>query len=136
MDPYLESQGNWQDFHTSILVECRKELKGVLPKHYAALIEERITLVDLSAEELRISQPDVAIAREDRGPIAAGSRGVFSTLQPVTIPLIIEAVDKIRLRWIEIRRVRSSRFACDSDPSVEFRSRRQLESGRGFFSNL
>jgi hypothetical protein len=22
MDPYLESQGNWQDFHTSILVEC------------------------------------------------------------------------------------------------------------------
>jgi hypothetical protein len=30
---------------------------------------------------------------------------VLSTLQPVTIPLIIEAVDKISLRWIEIRRV-------------------------------
>ena len=97
MDPYLESQGYWQDFHTSILVDCRKALKGVLPRHYAALIEERITLVDLSAEELRIYQPDVAIAREDRGPIAAGSRGVLLTLEPVTIPLIIEAVDKIRL---------------------------------------
>jgi hypothetical protein len=45
------------------------------------------------------------IAREDRAPIAAGSRGVLSTLEPVTVPLIIEAGDKIRLRWIEIRRV-------------------------------
>ena len=105
MDPYLESQGYWQDFHTSILVECRKALKGVLPRHYAALIEERINLVDPSAEELRIYQPEVAIAREDRGPIAAGSRGVLLTLEPVTIPLIIEAVEKVRLRWIEIRRV-------------------------------
>jgi uncharacterized protein DUF4058 len=42
MDPYLESQGFWQDFHTSLITYCREALNAALPDHYAALIEERI----------------------------------------------------------------------------------------------
>ena len=43
MDPFLESQGFWQDFHTSLLTYCRDSLNAALPGHYAALIEERIS---------------------------------------------------------------------------------------------
>jgi hypothetical protein len=40
IDPYLESQGWWQDFHTSSVVYCRTALTAILPEGYAALIEE------------------------------------------------------------------------------------------------
>jgi hypothetical protein len=38
MDPYLESQGWWQDFHTSSAVYCRSALTADLPDGYVALI--------------------------------------------------------------------------------------------------
>jgi hypothetical protein len=50
MDPHLESQGFWLDFHTTLLTYCRRALTAVLPRHYAALIEARISLVDLSEQ--------------------------------------------------------------------------------------
>jgi hypothetical protein len=105
MDPYLEGQGYWQDFHTTLLICFRTALEAILPKHYAALIEERISLVDLSAEAPRVYRPDVAVARENHGPTSAGGRGLLATLEPVTIPLALEELDEIRLRWIEIRRL-------------------------------
>jgi hypothetical protein len=105
MDPYLESQGFWRDFHASFLIFCRIALRAVLPKHYTALIDERISLVDLSAEAQPDYRPDVAIARENHGRPSAGDRGVLATLEPVTVPLAIEELDEIRLRWIEIRRL-------------------------------
>jgi Protein of unknown function (DUF4058) len=40
MDPFLESQGFWQDFHTSLLTYCREVVNASLPVHYVALIEE------------------------------------------------------------------------------------------------
>jgi len=50
MDPFLESQGFWQDFHTKLLTYCSDSLNAALPGQYAALIEERISLVDLTDE--------------------------------------------------------------------------------------
>jgi len=43
MDPFLESQGFWQDFHTSLLTYHSDFLNAALPGQYAALIEERIS---------------------------------------------------------------------------------------------
>ena len=66
MDPFLESQGFWQDFHTSLLTYCRELVNDSLPVHYAALIEERISLVDLTGEALAGFRPDLSIVREER----------------------------------------------------------------------
>ena len=38
-------------------------------------------------------------------PRRLSGRGVLATLEPVTIPLAVEELDEIRLRWIEIRRL-------------------------------
>jgi hypothetical protein len=105
IDPYLESQGYWQDFHATLLISFRTALEAILPRNYAAFLEERITLVDLSAEAPRVYRPDVAIARENHGPRSVSGRGVLATLEPVTIPLAVEELDEIRLRWIEVRRL-------------------------------
>ncbi len=105
MDPFLESQGFWQDFHTSLLTYCRESLNASLPGHYAALIEERISLVDLSGESLAGYRPDVSIVRGDRGPATRGEPGSVATLEPVAVPLARKDLDEVRERWIEIKRL-------------------------------
>ena len=58
MDPYIESQGYWEDFHSALLGDCRRALTAVLPRHYGAFIEQRISLVDLSDEPSQAYRPD------------------------------------------------------------------------------
>jgi hypothetical protein len=105
MDPFLESQGFWQDFHTSLLTYCRAALNLTLPGHYAALIEERITLVDLTGEALRGFRPDVSIVRGDGGDAPRRESGSVATLEPVAVPLARKDLDQVRERWIEIKRL-------------------------------
>jgi hypothetical protein len=105
MDPYLESQGFWQDFHTTLLTYCRRALTAVLPRHYAARIEERISLVDLSDEAQQSYRPDVAVVRGADGPALPTAGGASATLEPVTLPLAIEELQEVRHRWIEIKRL-------------------------------
>jgi hypothetical protein len=104
MDPYLESQGYWPDFHMALLIDCRRALRHVLPRHYGAFVEERINLVDLSGELSRHYRPDVAVIRKGRDLPPTGDRGVPATLEPITIPLTLEDLDEVHERWIEIRR--------------------------------
>jgi hypothetical protein len=105
MDPYLESQGFWRDFHTTLLTYGRRALTAVLPRHYAALIEEQISLVDLSQEAQHSYRPDVAVIRGKPGAAQHGGRGVSATLEPITLPLALEDLEKIHHRWIEIKRL-------------------------------
>ena len=105
MDPFLESQGFWQDFHTSLLTYCRESLNTSLPGHYAALMEERISLVDLTGEALAGFRPDVSIVRGDRGPAPRREEGGVATLEPVSVPLARKDLDEVRERWIEIKRL-------------------------------
>jgi hypothetical protein len=105
MDPFLESQGYWQDFHTTLLTSCRKALRAVLPRNYAALIEERISLVDLSGEAPQVYRPDVSVTRGTRGASLPGDRGFQATLEPITLPLALEDLDEIHHRWIEIKKL-------------------------------
>ena len=104
MDPYIESQGSWEDFHSALLGDCRRALTAVLPRHYGAFIEQRISLVDLSDEPSQAYRPDIAVLRGDHGPTASG-RGALATLEPVTVPLALDDLDEIRERWIEIKKL-------------------------------
>jgi hypothetical protein len=104
MDPYIESQGYWEDFHSALLGDCRRALTAVLPRNYGAFIEQRISLVDLSDEAAQAYRPDIAVLRGDHGETASG-RGALATLEPVTFPLALDDLDEIRERWIEIKKL-------------------------------
>jgi len=104
MDPYIECQGYWEDFHPALLVDCRRALTAVLPRNYGAFIEQRISLVDLSVESSQAYRPDIAVVRGDHDPGASG-RGSLATLEPITLPLALDELDEIRERWIEIKRL-------------------------------
>ena len=75
VDPYIEAQDYWPDFHMSFITYLRDALNDVLPDHYDARIDERLSLVDASAD--------------------------VGDLEPGTVPLIIE--EETRETFIEIR---------------------------------
>src|SRR5271165_5280684 len=104
MDPYLESQGYWEDFHTALLGDCRRALTAVLPRNYGAFIQQRISLVDLSGDTSLDYKPDIAVLRGDHGP-APSDRGSLATLEPITVPLAIGELEEIHDRWIEIQKL-------------------------------
>ena len=104
MDPYLESQGYWHDFHPTFLTACRRALTAVLPRHYAAFVEEQISLVDLS-DQSQVYKPDVGVTLGKTRPTQPVGRGIVATLEPIDLPIALEDLDQVRDRWIEIKRL-------------------------------
>ena len=104
VDPYLESQGFWPDFHATFINYWREALADLLPEHYEARIDERVNLVEVRPEKkVKRIEPDVALLRRSQAPGGAvpAPSGV-ATLEPVTIPLLIE--EERRETYIEILR--------------------------------
>ena len=102
MDPFIESQGRWLDFHSSLLTEFRNLLNDSLPGQYVAQLQERVHLLRPDEDELRAVFSDVAIFREDRpGVVPAGGEAV-AVLEPVTRPVVRTIVEEAREVWVEI----------------------------------
>jgi hypothetical protein len=99
IDPYLEAQGFWPDFHNSMITYCRDAIADRLPEHYSVRIEERIHLVERTARDLHLMRPDVAI---ERTPGYSTSPGIAAVLEaePITIP--IEILEEVREVFLEI----------------------------------
>ena len=107
VDPFLEGQQFWEDFHPRFLTYLCDGLNDILPDPYVAQLGERFRLVELSAGKARSVRPDVAVVEPTgRGPRTnAPQQLVHGTvvLEPVIIPLpTIET--EIQEVWIEIRR--------------------------------
>src|SRR5436309_14520123 len=91
VDPYLESQGYGPDFHASFITSWRDAVAELLPANYEARMDERVNLVNVPAETVRRTEPDLTVLRRpgrSRRP-SGGAKGL-ATLEPVTIPLVIE----------------------------------------------
>ena len=48
VDPYLEYQGFWPDFHASFITYWRDALVQQLPDNYEARIDERVNQLDVA----------------------------------------------------------------------------------------
>jgi hypothetical protein len=104
IDPYLESQGYWPDFHAGLILYCRDTLNELLPESYEARISEQLRLVELKEPVARTVLPDVAVLqRGSTGTPAARPEGGLLTLEPVTLDLPLLEVEEVRDLWIEIR---------------------------------
>jgi hypothetical protein len=105
IDPYLESQWYWPDFHASLILYCRDALNDILPEHYEARLGEQLRLVDMREPQVKTVLPDVAILEgAPGGRSTVQSRAAVLTLEPVTIELPMEELEEVRDVWIEIRR--------------------------------
>jgi hypothetical protein len=100
MDPYLEAQGFWPDFHAAFITYWRDILADLLPDHYEIRMDERVNLVELPAGKIRRIEPDLALTQREPSRVMAAAPAGVATVEPVTIPLVIE--EETRETYIEI----------------------------------
>jgi hypothetical protein len=107
MNPYLEQNDTWEDFHHSFLIHAREALTRQVGPNYLVKIEVRLILHELSAEERRfIGRADVGVI----APPTAAASSVSSTAgiaAPVELQLPASEIE--RHSSIEIRDRRNRR---------------------------
>jgi hypothetical protein len=102
MDPYLESTGLWQDFHTSFLTYWRDAIADLLPDVYDVRIEEYVQLLGPPGSEPRLTRPDLAVSRQGRSPAESRQMLAVATLEPVDVPWPTLEHDEPTLRYLKI----------------------------------
>ena len=99
MNPWIEQDGLWPDFHVAFVPALRRQLAGqVLPK-YIVLLEEQIYIHEIPPVSPRTIRPDLAVTRPGRGP--APAVGVAEIEAPARGLLPAEDVE--RLPFLEVR---------------------------------
>lgn len=107
MDPYLESPEFWPDFHSTFVNCWREAIAGVLPDGYEARIDERVNLVEIPPSEqwesaiVKRVHLDIAISQQHPASAPTGGVAAVSTVEPVTIPLVME-FEEVRETYIKI----------------------------------
>ncbi len=73
MDPYIESFGLWEDFHSKLIGEMERSLSSLVPDRYVVRTGERayVAIGGPGGEEGHEFLPDVVLASA-RGPEAGG----------------------------------------------------------------
>ena len=106
MDPYIECQGNWVDFHNRLIAEACNALSVQLPDDYVPRVDERIEVVNFDGPCDTSYRPDVLIARQDAVVTAnQSSKRAARTIKPVLIDVSDHDPEEIRHTWLEIRRL-------------------------------
>jgi hypothetical protein len=100
MDPYLEGQAFWRDFHSRFINSWCELLADQLPPNYEARIDEQVRLIELQPEEMTRVLPDVGITWRGSSPAPAPAAAGTLTLEPVLIPL--PETEEIRETHIEL----------------------------------
>jgi hypothetical protein len=105
IDPFVEFQSNWPDFHNRLITEICNELGSSLPNSYVARVDERVEVVIPERQSSAAYRPDVLIGRFSDSPAGDQSPPASTTL--VAEPIVAEILDRdpeeIRLTYVEIR---------------------------------
>ena len=87
IDPYLESAGEWPDFHAIFLTYWREAIAELLPDSYEVRIDEKLQLVGPPGSDARLVRPDLAVIRRGRNPAESRPSSGVAILEPVSVPL-------------------------------------------------
>lgn len=101
MNPYLEQERAWNDFHESFMPAARDALAARVRPHFIARINEHLFIHELPEDPRRlIGRADLGVTRPPFAP--PGERaGAAAAEAPARVRL--PAVDTERLSFIEIR---------------------------------
>jgi hypothetical protein len=106
MDPYLEFQAAWPDFHNRLIAEICSELGARLPDAYVARVDERIEVASWALESPRSFRPDVLVGRFEKRAESLGvtvATAPSATLEPKLVEILDRDPEEIRITWVEIR---------------------------------
>jgi hypothetical protein len=100
MNPYLEQEDVWHDFHERLIAAIAEILEAQVGPNYIVKIDERVYVHDLPREERRfLGRADVLVGKSELERSAGGRPAVLEA--PVTVR--IPPVDVEGLSVLEIR---------------------------------
>ncbi len=100
MNPYLEHQDAWHDFHESFIAAIRSVIAPQIVPKYVAKIDENVYIHELSGEERHLlGRPDVAVVT--RQP--SGAATAVAELAAPVYRRLLPTADVLRESYIEIR---------------------------------
>ena len=106
MDPYVEMQAAWPDFHNGLIAEIRNELGTRLPDSYIARVDERIEVATWALEPPRSFRPDVLVGHFEKRAVSSGATlatATATTLEPKLVEILDRDPEEVRVTWVEIR---------------------------------
>jgi hypothetical protein len=104
MNPYLEQDDTWEDFHHNFLTWSQQALSAQLGPDYLVKVEARVYIRELLAEDRHFfGRADVAVAA------SGDSAALAAALIDAPVELILPDVDRARESWLEIRDRRDRR---------------------------
>lgn len=125
MNPYLEQEDAWHDFHEKMIPAISERLVPQVRPKYIVKIDERVYVHELTGEPPRYAgRPDVFVA-ESGGEVAMARSGVGLLAAPFEVQL--PAMDLERLSFIEIRHRMSRQLIT----SIEILSPTNKQPGSG-----
>ena len=105
IDPYIEWEFYWQDFHSRFVNDWSDAIADALPDHYSARIDERVNFIEYKPGHGKLIGPDVAITYRETARQSwsepTDSDSNVATLEPVTLPITIVS-EEIRESFVEI----------------------------------
>jgi hypothetical protein len=102
VNPYVESEGYWDDFHGTLIPCLREVIVDALPPRYDARVEERMLVLFPDAKEQR--RPDVVVTeRTNIGPASRPAVATASAGTPTVLEMLPFDVREERETWIDIR---------------------------------
>jgi hypothetical protein len=105
MNPYLEQDALWQDFHLAFLPALRERLVPQVVPKYIVLLEEHIYVHDLPAEPRQfLGRADVAVAQTQEQPSGVSASTVL--VAPTRVELLDEDVERVPFAEIRDRQTR------------------------------
>jgi hypothetical protein len=101
MNPYLEQERAWNDFHESFMPAARDALAAQVRPHFIAKINEHLFIHELPEDARRfMGRADVSVTRPPFAPVGEGA-ATAAAEAPAKVRL--PAVDVERLSFIEVR---------------------------------
>ncbi len=106
MNPYLEQNDTWEDFHHNFMTRAQEQLSRQVGPNYLVKIEVRLMLHERSAEERQfIGRADVGVTAPPGQVLPATSRSAVAGPVQLELP----AVEVERHSFLEIRDRRNRR---------------------------
>jgi hypothetical protein len=108
MNPFLEQDDVWHDFHESYLPAVRDHLAAQLPPHYIAKIDEHLYIHEPPGEQrVFLGRGDVLVARSQPAAVA-NAPATARVTGPAQV--VLPALDVEGLSFLEIRDRRDRRL--------------------------
>lgn len=109
MDPYLEAQRNWSDFHHGLADQIRAYLnEEIQPEYYAtAVTYVAYDVIEIAETKQWATTPDVGVWRTGEALPEGGATGLHVAIDRPNVQSMVQLEAAVRLANVEVREVES-----------------------------